>query len=72
MARAAQGEVGSPALGVFKECGDVARRDVILGMVGWIGVGLGDCRDLLQPECSDSIPTFAGASVPHSCRTWAL
>ena len=37
-------------MGVFKDRGDVALRDVVMGVVGWVGVGLGDCRDLFQPE----------------------
>ena len=32
--RAAQGAVGSPSLEVFQNCGDVALRDVVMGMVG--------------------------------------
>ena len=41
------GEVGeSPSLEVFKDRGDVALRDVVTGMVGWVGVGLGDLRGL--------------------------
>ena len=45
---AVQGVVGSPSLEVFCICGDVALRDV--GMVGWVGVGLGDLRGLFQLE----------------------
>ena len=40
-------EVGeSLSLEVFKNCGDVALRDVGSGQVGWGGVGLGG---LFQP-----------------------
>ena len=37
---------GSPSLEVFENCGDV---DVVMGTVGWVGVGLGDLRGLFQP-----------------------
>ena len=37
----AQGVMGSPSLEVFQSRGDVALRDVVMGMVGWGGLGLG-------------------------------
>ena len=40
------GEVESPFLEMFHNHGDVALRDVVMDMVGWAGVGLGDLRDL--------------------------
>ena len=43
---AAQGVVGSPSLEESQSHGDVALRDVVMGMVGWVGVGLGDLRGL--------------------------
>jgi len=42
---AAQGVVGSLSLKVFHNCGGVALRDMVGGMVGWVGLG-----DLLQPQ----------------------
>ena len=48
--RAAQGVVvGSPSLEVLQNHGDVALRDVVMGMVGWAEVGLGDLGGLFQP-----------------------
>jgi len=41
---AAQGVVESPSLEVFRDHGDVALRDVVMGMVGWVGVGPGDLK----------------------------
>ena len=38
----------SLSLEVFKNCGDVAQRDIVMGMVG-VGVGLNDLSDLFQP-----------------------
>ena len=35
--------------GGAQSCGDVALRDVVMGTVGWAGVGLGDIRGLFQP-----------------------
>ena len=35
--------------GGIQEHGDVALRDVVMGIVGWVGVGLGDLRALFQP-----------------------
>ena len=40
--------VGSPFLEVFQNDGDVALRDVVMGMVRWVGVGLGDLSGLFQ------------------------
>jgi len=37
-------------MGVFKDRGDVALRVVVMGGGGGGGGGLGDCRDLFQPE----------------------
>ena len=34
---AARGVVGSASLEVLQNCGDVALRDVVMGMVGWVG-----------------------------------
>lgn len=42
--------VEPPSLVVFQNCGDVALRDVVGGHGGWIWVGLGDLRGLLQPS----------------------
>ena len=39
---AAQGVVGSPTLEVLQKYGDVALRDVVMCMVGWAGVGVGN------------------------------
>jgi len=50
MAQAAQGLVGSPSLKVFQNHGNVALRDVVMGMVGCFGVGLGDLSVLFQPQ----------------------
>jgi len=46
----AQGVVGSPSLEVLQNHGDVAQRDVVMGMVGWAGIGLDDLRGLFPPE----------------------
>lgn len=46
---AAQSLVGSLSLEVLHCSGHVALRDVGMGMMGWVGVGLGDLRDLFQP-----------------------
>ena len=55
--RAAQGMVGSLSLEVLEERGDVALRDVVMGVVGWDGVGPNDLRDsCLIAEISQSIP----------------
>ena len=35
---------------VLQNCEDVALTDVVMGMVGRAGVGLGDLRGLFQPE----------------------
>ena len=41
----------SPSLEVFKNCGDVALRDVVKWVWwGWVGVGLDDLRGLSQPQ----------------------
>jgi len=48
--RAAQGVVGAPSLEVLQCCGDVTLMDVVMGMVGWVGVGLGGLKGLSQPE----------------------
>jgi len=42
-------EVESPSLKVFQNRGDVALRDVVMGMVGMGWVELGDLRALFQP-----------------------
>jgi len=42
-------DMGCPTLEVFHNCRDVALRNVAMGMVGWVGDGLGDCRALFQP-----------------------
>lgn len=42
--------MGSPSLEVLLNHGDVALRDVVMGMVGWVGAGLGDLSALFQPE----------------------
>ena len=47
--RAAQRVVGAPSLEVLQNHGDVALRDVVMGMGGWAGVGLGDLGGLFQP-----------------------
>ena len=47
---AAQGAVGSPSLETLQNRGDVALRDVGMGMVGWVGVGLDDPSGLFQPS----------------------
>ena len=40
----------SPSLEVFKNCGDVALRDMVKWVWwGWVGVGLDDLRGLSQP-----------------------
>jgi len=44
--------VGSPFLEVFQNDGDVALRDVVMGLVGWVG-DLGILRGLFQPERLD-------------------
>ena len=41
--------MGSPSMEVFQSHGGVALRDVVMGTVGWAGVGLGDLRGLFQP-----------------------
>ena len=41
--------VQSLSLEVFQSHGGVALRDVVMGTVGWAGVGLGDLRGLFQP-----------------------
>jgi len=41
--------VGSLSMEVFHSHGDVALRDVVMGMVGCIGVALSDLRGLFQP-----------------------
>jgi len=41
--------MGSPSLEVFQNHGDVALRTWSVGMVGWVGVGLGDLSGLFQP-----------------------
>ena len=41
---------GGVSLEVFHNCGDVALRGVVMGMVGWAGVGSVDLRGLFQPE----------------------
>lgn len=41
-------EMGSPSPEVFHNCGDVALRGVVMGMVGWAGVGLGDLSGFFQ------------------------
>jgi len=46
---AAQRGVGSPSLEVFQSRRDVALGEVVMGMVGWFGVGLDDLRGLFQP-----------------------
>ena len=47
---AAQGMVGSPSLEVFQSHGDVAVRDVVMGVGGRVGVGLGGLSGLFQPN----------------------
>ncbi len=42
--------MGLPSLEVLQSHGDVALTDVVMGMVGWAGVGLGDLSGLFQPE----------------------
>ena len=42
--------LGSPSLEVSQNHGDVALRDVVMGTVGYVGVGLGDLGGLLQSE----------------------
>jgi len=71
MAQAAQGLVGSPSLKVFQNHGNVALRDVVMGMVGCFGVGLGDLSVLFQPQClygapgGPKQPPFHGLSRGH-------
>ena len=36
----------------FKERGDVALRDVVMGMAGWVGLRLEGLRGLFQPSRS--------------------
>jgi len=43
------GVVGSPSLEVFQSRRDVALGEVVMGMVGWFGVGLDDLRGLFHP-----------------------
>lgn len=52
---AAQGEVGSPSLGVLQSHGDAALRDV--GMVGWAGDlgGLSQSEQFYDPSASKPI-----------------
>ena len=40
----------SPSPEVFQVRGDVALRDVVMGMVGWVGVALGELGGLFQPQ----------------------
>ena len=47
MVWAAQGVVESLPLGLFQSGGDVALRNVAVGTVGWVGVGLEELRGLL-------------------------
>ena len=42
------GNRGSPPLEVLQNHGDVALRDVVMGTVGWVGIGVGDLGDLFQ------------------------
>ena len=44
--------MGSPSLEVLQNCGDVALRDVVMGMVGWAGVGLGIGEGFSNPSDS--------------------
>ena len=58
--------MGSPSLEVLQSRGDVAMRDVVVGMVGWVGVGLGDLRALLQPSCfCDDFPFQQSGTSAH-------
>jgi len=50
LAQAAQPVGNFPSLEVFKAGGDVALRDVIMSMVGCVGVGLDDLRGLFHPS----------------------
>ena len=45
---AAQGAMESLSVEVCQSHEDVALRDV--GMVGWVGLGLGDSRGVFQPS----------------------
>ena len=49
MAQLSREVMGSPTLEVFQSHGDVALRDVAVGMVEWAGVGLHDLGSLSQP-----------------------
>ena len=41
-----------------------------VGMVGWVGLGLGDLRGLVQPECfCDSVFMLVGAEEVQGGRT---
>ena len=44
------GSGGVTIRGGVQSCGEVALRDVVMGTVGWVGVGLDDLRGLFHPE----------------------
>jgi len=50
LAQSAQGVVESPSLELFKECRDVALRDVSGHGGGGLVVGHNDLRGLFQPQ----------------------
>ena len=62
--------MGSPSLDVLQNSGDVALRDVEMGMVGWAGVRLGDLCGLSQPSRSyDSMTCSCSKELSGQTRS---